>query len=96
MPITHIATPPHNICPAEVMKGEGKSRPLLQIEPYDHASDASSNAAKPIGVPAKLPPALSHSTPKNPVSYTHLDVYKRQGLLQNVLRAQKTVISDRH
>jgi hypothetical protein len=50
------------------MKGEGRSRPRLQIEPNDHATAAISNATSPMGCPTSVPPALSQSTPTKPIA----------------------------
>ena len=49
------------------MKGEGRSRPLLQIEPKAQAIVATSKATNPAGVADKVLPALSQSTPTRPM-----------------------------
>ena len=42
------------------------SRPRLQIEPNDHATDATSRQTRPTGEAVRLLPALSQSTPRKP------------------------------
>ena len=49
------------------MNGDGRSRPRLQIEPNDHASEATSKATRPTGEAVRLLPAFSQSTPRKPM-----------------------------
>src|SRR5690606_9642219 len=66
-PSTHIATPPHSICADAPMNGVGMSRPLLQIEPKDHETVATSSAIMPAFDAPRLLSTLSQTTPTKPI-----------------------------
>src|SRR3546814_19422172 len=58
-PATTIIAPPHSICAAAPMNGDGRSRHLLQTEPNAHATGATSSATTQVGEAVTERPALS-------------------------------------